>query len=346
MKRVAGLDIVRTIAIISVIMVHFLLNTNFYNLKMDGYGMIVLSVMRHILLICVPLFLMLTGYLNKNKKLNKEYYRGVKKVLSSYFFICLICILVRIFYFEEERNILYWLISPFNYSANGYSWYIEMYLGLFLLIPFLNILYNSLENKNQKQTLIFTLLILTSFNTIFSGYKISGNIIQVLPDYWESIYPITYYFIGAYIAEFKPKIKTSKAILYIGIVLIIQTCTNYFLNTGTTFTKNIFGRYWNPLTIIISIIVFLLFYDKDIQNNKIKKLVTSISTLSLDMYLFSYIVDLIVYKYIKPIAETPKEMVIFIIPTALTVITISYMLSLIKKFIFEIPEKIKKFKKT
>ena len=168
----------------------------------------------------------------------------------------------------------------------------------------------------------------------------------MLPDYWESIYPITYYFIGAYIAEFKPKIKTSKAILYLGIVLIIQTCTNYFLNPGTTFTKNIFGRYWNPLTIIISIIVFLLFYDKDIQNNKIKKLVTSISTLSLDMYLFSYIVDLIVYKYIKPIAETPKEMVIFIIPTAITVITISYMLSLIKKFIFEIPEKFKKIKKT
>ena len=76
MKRITGLDIVRAVAILFVISVHFLLNTNFYQMpQKDGYGMIVLSFLRHLLLICVPLFIILTGYLNRNKEPNKEYYK-------------------------------------------------------------------------------------------------------------------------------------------------------------------------------------------------------------------------------------------------------------------------------
>ena len=231
MKRITGLDIVRAVAILFVISVHFLLNTNFYQMpQKDGYGMIVLSFLRHLLLICVPLFIILTGYLNRNKEPNKEYYKGLKKVLTSYFFIAIICIITRIFYFKEQQSILYWVISPFNFTADGYSWYIEMYIGLYLISPFLNKMYKSLETKKEKELLLLVLIIITSIPSITNGYIIQGIATNIIPDYWINFYPITYYFIGTYIAEYQPKLTMKKSIVYITAVLLVQTAANYIIN--------------------------------------------------------------------------------------------------------------------
>lgn len=106
MKRVAELDIIRALAAIFVVSVHYLLNTNFYSMNLSGKGMIILTFLRNFLLTCVPLFLLATGYLNRNKEPNKEYYKGIIKVIISYVFICIICIIFRKFYFGEEKKIV------------------------------------------------------------------------------------------------------------------------------------------------------------------------------------------------------------------------------------------------
>ena len=72
-SRIAGIDIIKALAAFFVVSVHFLLNTNFYEMRLNGKGMIILTAVRHLLLICVPLFLLATGYLNRNKEPNKEY---------------------------------------------------------------------------------------------------------------------------------------------------------------------------------------------------------------------------------------------------------------------------------
>lgn len=347
MKRIAGLDIVRAVAILFVISVHFLLNTNFYQMpQKDGYGMIVLSFLRHLLLICVPLFIILTGYLNRNKEPNKEYYKGLKKVLTSYFFIAIICIITRIFYFKEQQSILYWVISPFNFTADGYSWYIEMYIGLYLISPFLNKMYKSLETKKEKELLLLVLIIITSIPSITNGYIIQGIATNIIPDYWINFYPITYYFIGTYIAEYQPKLTMKKSIVYITAVLLVQTAANYIINQNLTFNRNIFGAYHNILTLTLSTLVFITLYNKDIKNNFIKKLISLISIVSLDMYLLSYLVDKSIYQYIKPILTTPKEHLIFMIPTIIVIFTSCLILAYIKKMFFDFIEKKPKKQKT
>lgn len=347
MKRVAGLDIVRVIAILFVISVHYFRNTTFYTIPTTGKTMGILLAFRWLFYTCVPLFMILTGYLSRNKETNKKYYSGIKKVLTSYFFISIICIIVRIFYFKEERRILYWLISPFNFTANGYSWYIEMYIGLFLLAPFLNVLYKGLETKEKKQLLIGTLLILTGLPAVFNNYNILGlNKIEIFPNWWKEIYPITYYFIGSYIGEYKPKVNKKYTIFYILLVLLIQTSCFYLLVDGKSFSYNFYDGYGSALTTILSILIFITFYDIDIKNKFVSKLITSISLCSLDMYLFSYLIDLKFAEKLKESLSTPKELLLHMIPTIITIFVICYLISLIKKIIFEIPEKIKKIKKT
>lgn len=341
MKRIAGIDIIKALAAFFVVSVHFLLNTKFYEMKLSGYGMIILTAARHFLLTCVPLFLIATGYLNRNKEPNKNYYKGIIKILISYIFICILCIIFRKFYFGEEKRMLSWIASIFNFSSNGYSWYIEMYIGLFLIIPYLNILYKSLETKKQKNGLMFTIIGLTSLPLLLNGIKILGHRLFVLPDWWINIYPITYYLIGCYIAEYKPKLSTKKNVLYILLVTLIHTIVYWMINEGGRFYKPFLGQYQNILTLILSVLIFILFYEKDLKNEKIKKITNLISTCSLDIYLFSYIVDLKIYSIIKPSLNSPKDHVLFMIPTVILVFITSLTLAYIKKVVFDMIEQSK-----
>lgn len=72
-----GLDILRVIAIISVLSVHFFLNTKYYIVSKNGIGMKAQFVIRNIFMICVPLFILLTGYLNNKKNMIKNFLKDL-----------------------------------------------------------------------------------------------------------------------------------------------------------------------------------------------------------------------------------------------------------------------------
>ena len=80
-KRVFGLDLVRTIAIIFVLLVHVLLNTEFVKTPMIGIKSFLFLGIRNLTLTCVPLFIILTGYCKSDKKVEKKHYQSLKKIL-------------------------------------------------------------------------------------------------------------------------------------------------------------------------------------------------------------------------------------------------------------------------
>lgn len=42
------------------------------------------------------------------------------------------------------------LINYFSFKAAPYGWYVGMYMGLYLMIPFLNKAWNGFEEKSKK----------------------------------------------------------------------------------------------------------------------------------------------------------------------------------------------------
>ena len=66
-SRNSGIDIVKSIAIIFVICVHFFLNTKFYETNILGSNMFLQVIIRWLTFICVPLFLITTGFLQAKK---------------------------------------------------------------------------------------------------------------------------------------------------------------------------------------------------------------------------------------------------------------------------------------
>ena len=76
--REIGVDVVKSIAILSVVGVHFFLNTRYYRVDLNNANLFIQTVIQQICLICIPLFVMATGYLNNNTKINiiiKRYYQ-------------------------------------------------------------------------------------------------------------------------------------------------------------------------------------------------------------------------------------------------------------------------------
>lgn len=339
-ERSFGLDIVRCTATFFVIAVHFFKNIGFYSHTVIGEGMFGSLFLRWLFYTSVPLFILLTGYLQRTKELSKKYYKGIIHILISYVFISIICLLFRKFYLGQDVNLLFSVITIGNFSANGYSWYIEMYIGLFLLIPFLNILYENLNTKKNKQYLILCLLIIISFSPLINFIRVGEYNLEIIPNFWNEIYPLVYYFIGCYISEYKPKIKKIKWSLICFFIILTQTVITFIYNYNILFIASFFGGYNSLTIVIISTLIFLLLYDIKCNKKPIKKIIKSISIVLLDMYLFSWIVDRVVYPYVLNYIHVPLDYLKYFPITVLIVFIISYILANIKKLLFWLTQKI------
>lgn len=349
-SRNYSLDIIRIVAFCSVVGVHFFLNTDFYNTGIDTPLHLLMIIVRGFNLVCVPLFILLTGYLMNKKTLSKKYFLGIVKTLSIYILISIPCYFHQQYFTGGESSLRGLILGILGFTATKYSWYIEMYIGLFLLIPFLNLIYNNLQSKKQKQFLIIMLISISILPTILNTYNLidanwwltpafSNRLNKLIPSFWDSIYPITYYFIGAYLSEFKIKVNSFK--LFIG-----------YLITGTIFGVYCFYRSynhvfvsgnwqnWNGFPVMIISVLLFVFLSKiktDNLNTTIKSILKKLSDLCLGAYLVSSLVDDLVYNFIgKMITNELNEQFKYYPICVLTVIFLSFILSYLINVIYKI----------
>lgn len=338
-ERNFNLDLIRTIAVISVISVHFFLNSGFYSVPLIGKTMYIATAMRTAFMVCVPLFLLLTGFLMNKKELSAKYYRGIKKTLFVYLLSTIIMLLYIVyckgtpFTFKDAiKNIL---------SYSQYSWYIAMYIGLFMIIPFLNLIYNGLKTKIQKKVLLLTLLFLTVLPTLFKT-----SCVTFLPTWWTSLYPVTYYFFGAYISEFKDEIKLP---LWLNFILVLVAvfgfgAIKFILSRGANFLVTPEVDWHGYMTFSTAILTFLWFLKiKHDKTPKFFKIVISkISELSLGIYLVSWLFDDFFYKFLNTKVPTVSErlpyFLIMVILVFISSFITSWIISIIYKGICVLPK--------
>ena len=305
-----SLDIVRIFAVFTVISVHFFLNNGFYNQPMVGKRMLIMTIGRTFFMVCVPLFILLTGYLMGNKKVSRKYYAGLKKTIGIYILASIACMLFNRVYAHRIYGVKGIILSILKFSGAPYSWYVEMYIGLFLMIPFLNLIYKGLDSKKKKQVLVFTFLILTAFPSILNifdfnnthwWYQASADGVyqKILPEWWKRIYPLTYYFIGNYLKEYGLKLNIRKSIVYLIVLTVGLGTFCFYRSYASGFVWGDWADYPSLVIVIMSVLVFHILrkIGKRMNNfpQPIKNLIGKMSGLVLGTYLVSYIFDSIIY---------------------------------------------------
>ena len=362
-RRDSSMDLIRIIAVFLVMSVHFLYHTSktvennvklgFYNLKVEGYGpiegivkfiqtgddsclhgpLIFLMIMMKVLFsVCVPLFIILTGYLMCQKTLSRRYYRGIRKTLVVFVLASVVCLFFKSVYLNPQaleafrefdlstmfdaiadtRNyeLKNYLFGIFDFSAANYSWYVEMYIGLFLLAPFLNLAYNKLDTKRKKQVLVATLVFLTILPSLVNAFRFNSaewwlkpisetkNFQKLIPSFWMgSLYPVAYYFTGAYIREYGVKLKTRSMVPLFGIVLFLSTAFCYYRSYGGNFQAGSWVYWFGVEPYILATLLFVMLSRVKANNWKplIRAAMWKISDVVFGMYLLSFIFDMLIY---------------------------------------------------
>ena len=295
-QRICGLDLIRVCAIFFVIAGHFFsLNTPFKNVPFTGFSMFIQGMMNAVFMVGVPLFIILTGYLNINKTPTKKYYKNMIRVLVAYLIFSIATIAFRKFYLGENLSLVQWTLKIFNYSAIPYAWYIEMWIGLALLTPFLNHLWKAIPSLKEKLLLIVSLFVMTSLPDLCNRYGM-----YIFPAYFaKACYPLMFYFIGTFIREYQPTIKSRIGLIIVFSMALINPMFNIIVFRGTHDIVEIGGGPNGVFYPWIAIVIFLMLYRRDIQVKPIKKWITHCSMVSLEMYLCCYIFDQLYYPWFK-----------------------------------------------
>ena len=313
-ERQAGLDLVRAAAIFFVVCLHGI--TMRGALGDGGITPVWCAkvLVRYLSLSAVPLFLMLSGYLQAGKRPTKAYYRGLLPLYLSYFVIAALCMTAEAIYAHAAGEVMpslpMALYRILDFSADGYAWYFEMYIGLFLLLPFLNLAYANIPTRAGKRVLLGSLVFLTllpetlvSFAPYYGGGSLS---LRIIPDFFETLYPVTFYFVGSYIGEYRPRLRAWQRPLFV----LLSAALPAALCIGFTAARGEYAWYmmngFSTLTVLgTAVTVFLALYDLPVRFAAVRRAAAAVSRCTFEMYLLSYLWDQLLYrKLVLPLSVT------------------------------------------
>ena len=216
--------------------------------------MYIMTVVRTFCMSGVPLFLILTGYLmvGKEIELSKKsffrYYFKLSDMLCTYLIITIFHLIYRVYYWKEALTWKGCLANILGFKQ--YSWYLNMYIGLYVLIPFLNVLWNKLNDKKEQKLLV---IVLTLLVTVSSITGILG--------WWSNLYPVAYYFIGAYLRS-NVNLKKLRTLPLVGsyfVAGVVFGIMNICISKGEV---NIFLRGMFPMVGFKSTCVYYERYER------------------------------------------------------------------------------------
>lgn len=329
-QRNVGLDLTRILAFLSVIGVHFFLNTDFYQTPLRGERMYLLAFIRTSLMVCVPLFLLLTGYLVSDKDVPleaarlKKYYKKIIPILLTYSLA-----MALIFGISRLRGDGSYTFKKLIFGILGYkeySWYVNLYIGLFLLSPFLINIWASIGDKRTHQVLIgvfcfltigptvFNVHDLSSFKAIFAAYD-DNMINHLLPGWWVNLYPITYFFLGAYLREYVDfkKIRPLRAFVVFVLMIFASSLYNIWRSHGGVFQIRLWNS-WGSLQNTASSICFFILINSlapaSVDKN-VERFLAYISKLTFGAYILSALSDKFVYGFVNSKIGGAKEALVY-----------------------------------
>jgi len=283
-RRETGVDLVRCVGLFFVNGIHFFLKNGFYSEPQTGADIWLADCFRWLFFSCNGIFLLLTGYLKSEKPFRKDYYKSLVPILIGYAITCLITYPIRHFLLGEELTIGEWLENFFSFS--NYSWYLEMYIGLLLISPLINLILRHIRTDKELYAFAGLMVFLTALP--------SATVFPIVPDYWVSMYPATYYVIGAVIRRVQPKVKWWQGISMLAVTLAIMA-TISVQSTDEGFSKGFtqgYGGFWATL---VAVMVFLCLYRLNIRG-KFGKIVTWLSAGCMEGYLLSIVLDRSLYQ--------------------------------------------------
>lgn len=345
-ERMSNFELMRIISMFMIVVWHVITRNELVR-NTSGTVSLVLSFLQFFLAVHVNSFMLLSGYFQVDKKIKIR--KVIDLLFTSWFYRCLAVIifvslgLVTFSYVDIIKEISFLDITD-NY------WFINLYIALYLLAPFLNTMIKNFDQKEHRRCLITMTILFSIIPIITNGKNIDNTGFSI-------IHFIYLYLIGAYLRKYplkdnwhfkrysKEKFKT--IILCLGITSFVLnfmlssfskyllTFDNELINYIGTTLSYAEALYSNPLVLIQSIAYFVFFENTVIKS----KVINKISTYMLGVYMIheNKLVRTHIYEFLN-ISENvnPLVAVLIVLGYALVIfilcIIIEALRTLIVKF--------------
>ena len=337
--RDLGADRIRVLAFILVPAVHFFLNSEYYSTPISGMGMYLMTVVLTLCMTCVPLFILLTGYLESSREVPLSarglgrFYRKLISVYIIYLMVSVLVLLFRLLVRGERPGGMAGLEAIFGFQH--YSWYVEMYLGLALLIPFLNMLWRNIRDRWGHRALLAALLVLSVLPSVMD---MTGH--ALLPDWWKGLYPITYYCIGAYLREYDGtdaagirwigrRSKPGKLFLFLSISVVLGGSYCVLRSGNGVYADGGWNDWGSLMHTVDAVLLFQLVRSLDDLGGSARSrcVWARLSSLTFAAYLLSWLPDQILYPILNEHVPQMTLRFRFFLPLVLTSAGFSLILS-------------------
>lgn len=299
-KRDINLDALRCLSLFFVLAVHFLTHCGIYDAGYTGVAAFLSDTLRNFYAPALGIFIMLNGFLQFRRKLSSSYYLGILRLLEMYMVCAAAHILYNILYLGIDMSLKDILSTLLNFTAGEYSWYILLYNGLFLMIPFLNLSYNAIEHRGQKRVLILSLFFISAlpFSFLNAFFSLSAY-------WWQRIWPLMFYFMGAYFGEYRPRLPAKKAGLIYFAVLMLFSVYNFLLYNPNSplfgiSTRSFQYAHESLQIAVMAPLLFLWIMNIDMSGcpAAVEKVLSVISRYTYGIFLFSSLTDAFLYLWL------------------------------------------------
>lgn len=282
-QRQSNIELLRIIAISFVVILHY--NNEQMGgglLYANGINKIVLDVLECMSICAVDIFIICSGYFLCNSK---------KRTLSKPFFL-----LVELIVMQQLCYVAgVWLNGiSFKWSTVitnflPQNWFITLYIVLYLISPYINIVFNYLNDKKNKILLLLIVFLFSIYPTCLyafeclTGRDFAGmNTIEnaIAPNGYSIVNFVLLYIIGALIRKLSYK-KMSKL-----AYLIIYSLNVIIIFGLSAFLPQIAYQYYSPFVILCAVSLFLMFREFDFRN----RIINFISKSTFTVFLLHYCV--------------------------------------------------------
>lgn len=322
-NRVIYYDVLRTISIIAVILIHIIGNT-INTFRLEGIPAQVYTSIWQLMYFAVPMFIMISGglFLNPEKEISiKDLYKKyiLRIVIALFIFGILYSILE--LYFSNKitgfKLIIQAIKNVFTGDLWAHMWYLYLILGLYIISPLLKIFVKNCTAQ-QLQYVLFVLFIFTIVIpdiVIMFNQKIAFNAVITNPY-------IFLYLLGYYVSKYDISKKWRISNYILSAVFIVLIILNNFINLFNaeliTYTSFI------TFNIILSLF-YIVKRCKKSYNQVAQKILKNISDCGFGIYLIHQAIINVIYKVLKFDIIT-KYPYIFLIIYTLFVFGTSYLI--------------------
>lgn len=276
MERNSSIELLRIIAIMGVVILHYNnsgMGGAFYYVTEGSVNQYYLFFSESFFIYAVNLFIVISAsYLSATNK--RKAIKVAELLIQVISFRLVGYILPTIIIGERlSLKLIIECLLPANY-------FVILYLVIYILSPYINILIDSLSYKDFKK-LICLLIFIFSIWTIIVDFlenilekSINGlsTVGMFGSQYGLSVVNFTLiYFIGAYIRKMELKLSSLKAIALI-VLIVFMIYISSIVECKLELEEIVTWNYNNPLIILLAAIIYLLFSNYHYNNKIINEL--------------------------------------------------------------------------